>query len=75
MKGILLPQRSDAELAALYHAEASARQRYYYRRRRAIAQFREAVGAALTLLPGMPVRAEELLSEAVTLFDKEMNDA
>jgi len=72
MKGIPIPHRSDAELERIYRTETNAKRRAYRRRRRAIAQFREAVGEALTLLPGMPVRAEELLSEAVKMFDKEM---
>lgn len=69
-----MPHRSDAELEAMYRSEQNAGRRAYRRRRKAILQFRKSVEKALTFLPGMPITAEILLSEAVVIFDKEMND-
>lgn len=73
MKGIPMPHCSDAELEALYRAEMNAKRRDYRKRHVAIRQFRERVGLAVTHLPGMPERAEELLREAIKQFDADMS--
>lgn len=72
MKGIPLPQRSDAELEAIHRAQHNAYQRQRRGRWLAVERFRAAVVEAAALLPGMPIEAEERLIAAIERFDKEM---